>query len=143
MARRTKQRFPARREVYLDTSAFIAFLDRSDSYHDVFRHLFAAPPALATSTLVIAEGHGWFLRRYDRRRAMQFLAFIEMLPALTVLAFDEAELAKVRRMLMKFDDQNLTLADAHGLVVMQERRISICWSTDRHMGLTGAGMPVT
>lgn len=142
MARRTKQRLPARREVYLDTSAFIAFLDRSDSYHDVFRHLFAAPPALSTSTLVVAEGHGWFLRRYDRRRAMQFLAFIDALPALTIHVFDASELSKVRRVLMKFDDRNLTLADAHGLVVMRQYRISTCWSTDRHMGLTGARMPV-
>jgi predicted nucleic acid-binding protein len=143
MARKTKPRSPARREAYLDTSAFIAFLDRSDSYHDVFRHLFAAPPALSTSALVITEGHGWFLRRYDRRRAMQFLAFIELLPHLTVHAFDAAELSKVRRILVKFDAQNLTLADAHGLVVMHERRISVCWSTDRHMSLTGAGLPVT
>jgi predicted nucleic acid-binding protein len=143
MARRTEQPPRARREAYLDTSAFIAFLDRSDSYHDVFRHLFAAPPSLATSTLVIAEGHGWFLRRYDRRRAMQFLAFVDTLPHLTVHTFEQAELAKSRRILMKFDDWNLTLADAHGLVVMQERRISLCWSTDRHMSLTGAGLPVT
>jgi len=143
MAQKTRRHQPARREVWLDTSAFIAFLDRSDSYHDVFRQLFAAPPPLSTSTLVIAEGHGWFLRRYDRRRAMQFLAFIDMLPHLTVHTFDGPELSKVRRMLMKFDDQNLTLADAHGLVVMQERRISACWSTDRHMSLTGAGLPVT
>jgi hypothetical protein len=32
---------------------------------------------------------------------------------------------------------NLTLADAHGLVVMAGRPIGACWSTDRHMGLTG------
>jgi len=36
-----------------------------------------------------------------------------------------------------FGDQVLTLADAHGLVVMAGRRIGACWSTDRHMGLTG------
>jgi hypothetical protein len=32
---------------------------------------------MVTSSLVIAEGHGWFLRRYDHNRAAQFLAFIE------------------------------------------------------------------
>ena len=61
MARRT--------EAYVDTSAFIAFLDRSDSYHVLFRRLFSDPPALATSSLVVAEGHGWFLKRYDGARA--------------------------------------------------------------------------
>ena len=86
-----------------------------------------------TSALVIAEGHGWFLR-YGRHRATEFLAFLEALPGLTVQAFDAAELKKVRRTLARFGDQSLTLADAHGLVIMQDRRNAICWSTDRHLG---------
>ena len=78
-------------EAYVDTSALIAFLDRSDSYHPLFRRLFSDPPKLTTSALVIAEGHGWFLRRYDRHRAIQFLAFIGTLPGLTIRAFDAAD----------------------------------------------------
>lgn len=127
----------SRPEVYVDTSAFIAFLDRSDSYHLSFRRLFADPPPLVTSALVIAEGHGWFLRRYDRHRAGQFLGFIETLPALAIKAFDGVELASVRSMLSRFGDQNLTLADAHGLEIMGRRRCGTCWATDRHLGLTG------
>jgi predicted nucleic acid-binding protein len=121
----------------------IAFLDRSDSYHLIFKRLFASPPPLVTSALVIAEGHGWFLRRYDRHRAAQFLVFVEALPALTVQAFDEAELSKIHRMLTRFGDQDLTLADAHGLVMMTDRRSVICWSTDRHLGLTGVKLATT
>lgn len=136
MARRTESR-QSHREAYLDTSAFIAFLDRSDSYHQTFKRMFAAPPAIVTSALVIAEGHGWFLRRYDRHRAMQFLAFIDALPGLIVQAFDAGELEKVRRLLMTFGDQSLTLADAHGLAIMKDRRTAVCWSTDRHLTLTG------
>ena len=71
-----------RTECYVDTSALIAFMDRSDSHHPLFRQLFFKPPALVTSALVIAEGHGWFLRRYDQPRAVQFLAFIDALPNL-------------------------------------------------------------
>jgi predicted nucleic acid-binding protein len=113
------------------------------SYHLTFKRLFAAPPALATSSLATAEGHGWFLRRYDRHRATQFLAFVEALPALAIQAFDAAELIKARAVLTRFDDRNLTLADAHGLVIMNDRRSTACWSTDRHMGLTGAALAVT
>jgi predicted nucleic acid-binding protein len=43
-------------EPYVDTSALIAFLDRSDSYHPLFRRLFASPPPLVTSALVIQVG---------------------------------------------------------------------------------------
>lgn len=130
-------------EAYVDTSALIAFLDRSDSYHPLFRRLFANPPALVTSALVIAEGHGWFLRRYDRTRALQFLDFIDDLTVLTVAPFDSDELSKAARLAKKFGDQSLTLADAHGLAIMHERRISTCWSTDRHLGLTGAKLAIS
>ncbi len=134
MARRT--------ECYVDTSALIAFLDRSDSHHPLFRTLFSTPPPLVASALVVAEGHGWFLRRYDQQRAIQFLGFIRELPALTILAFGEAEMVKAGRLIKKFSDQALTLADAHGLAVMSEHRITTCWSTDRHMRLTGAELVI-
>ena len=131
-----------RTECYVDTSAFIAFLDRSDSYHALFRRLFSAPPTLCTSALVVAEGHGWFLRRYDGQRAAQFLAFIEALPGLTLRGFDASELAKTRAVVKEFHDQDLTLADAHGLAIMRELRIGCCWSTDRHLGLDGVPLVI-
>jgi predicted nucleic acid-binding protein len=124
-------------ESYVDTSAFIAFLDRSDSYHSSFKQLFSAPPTLITSALVIAEGHGWFLRRYDQRRAISFLNFIQALP-IRITGFDELELEKAHAFVKKVADQKLTLADAHGLAIMKAQRIAICWSTDRNLGLTGA-----
>ena len=128
---------PRKTECYADTAAFIAFLDRSDSHHTLFRRLFSDPPPLATSALVLAEGHGWFLRRYDQRRALDFLNFVDELPALAIEAFDLDALKQSKKLLKKFNDQMLTLADAHGLAVMAGRRIGACWSTDRHMGLTG------
>jgi predicted nucleic acid-binding protein len=129
-------------ECYVDTSALIAFLDRSDSHHPLFRRLFADPPPLVTSALVVAEGHGWFLRRYDRDRAIQFLTFLAELQPLTVLPFGDPELGKTARVVRKYRDQALTLADAHGLQIMEERRIGGCWSTDRHLGLTGANLAI-
>jgi predicted nucleic acid-binding protein len=136
------QRTSRAREAYVDTSALIAFLDRSDSYHSLFRRLFSAPPLLVTSALVVAEGHGWFLRRYDQQRAIQFLSFLEEFPAMFVQPFDPDELAATSRLIRRFSDQRLTLADAHGLLIMQERRVSVCWSTDRHLGLTGVSLAV-
>lgn len=125
-------------DAYADTAAFIAFLDKSDSYHRLFLRLFSDPPPLVTSALVLAEGHGWFLRRYDQRRALEFLNFVDALPALTIEACDADAVTRSTKLLKKFGDQKLTLADAHGLAVMSSRRIVSCWSTDRHMALTGA-----
>ena len=125
-------------DAYVDTSALIAALDRSDSFHPVFAQLFSEPPRLVTSALVVAEGHGWFLRRYDQRRAMQFLNFIQELAGLDICPFDQQEFTSTLPVVKKFSDQKLTLADAHGLSILTTRRIKTCWSTDRHLGLTGA-----
>lgn len=129
-------------DCYVDTSALIAFLDKSDFYHPLFRRLFSAPPPLRTSALVITEGHGWFLRRYNQQRAIQFLAFIDALPRLVVERFDRDGLTRVAEVVKKYSDQPLTLADAHGIAVMKDRRISVCWSTDRHLTLGGASLVI-
>lgn len=129
-------------EAYVDTSALIALIDRSDTYHALFRQLFAAPPRLATTSLVIAEGHGWFLRRYDRFRALQFMAMIEDMTPLTVFAVGLAEISEATAILRKYKDQDLTLADAAGLHLMAARKLRLCWSTDFHLGLTGATLVI-
>lgn len=129
-------------DAYVDTSALIAFADRSDSHHLLFKRLFATPPPLATSALVVAEGHGWFLRRYDRTRALQFLAMVEDMKPLSILPVDRPELAAGTALLRRFSDQDLTIADAVGLHLMSARRIKSCWSTDWHLGLTGVPLVI-
>lgn len=129
-------------EAYVDTSALIAFADRSDTHHPLFRRLFAEPPPLVTSTLVIAEGHGWFLRRYDRTRALQFLSMIEAMSPLHIAHVGIDEQQEAGKVLRRFGDQDLTLADAVGLYLMRSRHITSCWSTDYHLGLTGVPLVV-
>lgn len=129
-------------EAYVDTSALIAFADRSDTYHPLFRRLFSAPPGLLTSSLVIAEGHAWFLRRYDATRGLQFMAMIEQMPFLSIAAVGQPEVDSATPLLRKYADQSLTLADAVGLALMRQGGVRSCWSTDRHLGLTGVRLVV-
>jgi predicted nucleic acid-binding protein len=133
--RSTKSSTAKRNEAYVDTSALIAFADRSDSYHALFRRLFADPPPLVTTPLVVAEGHGWFLKRYDIARGLQFLSMVEVMP-LEILSIGRAEQRAATTLLRKYSDQDLTLTDATGLYVMTLRRIRSCWSTDFHLGMT-------
>jgi predicted nucleic acid-binding protein len=95
-----------------------------------------------TTTLVIAEGHAWFLRRYDRTRALQFLAMVEDMTPLVVAPVGPKEQAAATIMLRRFADQDLTMTDAAGLCLMRTRRIKSCWSTDFHLGLTGVPLVI-
>src|SRR5262245_58125265 len=106
-------------EGYVDTSALIAFVDRSDTWHSLFRRLFSDPPSIFTTTLVVAEAHAWFLRRYDPARALGFLAMIESLEPLHIVATGKAELESGARLIRRFSDQDLTLTDAIGLHLMK------------------------
>jgi predicted nucleic acid-binding protein len=131
-----------RTEAYVDTSALVALADRSDTHHARFRQLFSAPPPLVSTPLVIAEGHGWFLKRYDRTRALQFLAMVEDMAPLRIVAVGEREQREGVALLRKFADQDLTLVDAVGLFLMRERKTASCWSTDFHLGLTGVPLVI-
>ncbi|HUO83659.1 MAG TPA: PIN domain-containing protein [Thermoanaerobaculia bacterium] len=126
-----------RTDAYVDTSALIAFADRSDTHHPLFVRAFSNPPRLVTTSLVIAEGHGWFLRRFDVQRALQFLALIDSMAALEICPVGAAEIEAGSAILRDFSDQKLTLTDAAGLHLMKVRRMRVCWSTDFHLGLTG------
>ena len=132
-----------RNDVYVDTSALIAFADASDSHNPLFRRLFSAPPVgLFTSSMVVTEGHGWFLKRFDRIRALHFIAMIEEMTFLEIASAGQAELEGAAAMLRKFGDQDLTLVDAMGLHLLQARGSKSCWSTDRHLGLTGVSLVI-
>lgn len=129
-------------EVYVDTSAFIAFTDGSDTYHPLFYRLFADPPRLVTTSLVISEGHGWFLKRYDITRTLQFMSFIDSAFMLTIVEVGKQDIISATSFLWKYSDHKLTLTDALGLNIMEERKITSCWSTDFHMGLTGVPLAI-
>ena len=129
-------------EAYVDTSALIALADQSDSFHPLFRRLFSEAASLITTTLVVAEGHGWFLRRFDVPRALQFLAMVELMRPLRILAVGSAQQRAGADFLRRFPDQRLTLVDAVGLHFMEKQRVNTCWSTDFHLGLTGVPLVI-
>lgn len=133
---------PQSLEAYVDTSGLIAFADRSDTWHALFCRLFSDPPRLITSPLVIAEGHGWFLKRYDRTKALQFLAMVESISALRLIPIDQRDIEAATKLMRRFSDQDLTIVDAVGLHAMDTRKTGVCWSTDRHLGITGARLAI-
>lgn len=132
----------SRAEAYVDTSALIAFTDQSDTHHPLFRRLLADPPALVTTSLVVAEGHAWFLRRFDSPKALQFLGLIEEMKPLQLAPVGAREQRAAASILRRFSDQDLTLVDAVGLHLMQEHRSRSCWSTDRHLALMGVPLVI-
>jgi len=127
------------REVFLDSGAFIAFLDRSDACHEVVVSLFADPPARwSTSVLVAAETYGFFLHRLGEEAARTFRLLLASLEGLRLLPADEKHHAATLRVLDRLRGSRLTYVDASSLAYLKTRRIRTVWSTDHHLGLEGA-----
>jgi len=67
---------------------------------------------------------------------------VEIMTPLHVVSVGQSEQRAAARILRKYSDQELTMADAMGLHLMTERRITSCWSTDRHLGLSGVKLVI-
>lgn len=128
-------------EVFVDSGAFVAFLDRSDGQHQAAANLFANPPTqLITSGLVVAESYGWFLHRLGEPAARIFRSFLDDLEGLTILDTDAGHRAAVWRKLDELRGTKLTFVDASALVWLKERGVSTVWGTDFDLGVEGAAV---
>ena len=127
------------RQVFIDSGAFIAFLDRSDRLHREVVALFARRPRRwSTSALVMAETYGWFLHRLGEDAARTFLLLTAELPRLVVQGVDDRHRAAVDRKLETLRGTKLTYVDASSLVWMASKRITTVWGTDHHLSIEGA-----
>lgn len=127
--------------MFLDTGIFMAFLDRSDGYHDAAVAPFSRPPRRWYSSFgVVAEAYGWFLHRLGEDAARTFRLALEALPRFEILALDSAHHTAVIRKLDRLRGYKLTYVDASSLVFLEARQIRVVWGTDRHLALEGASV---
>ncbi len=125
--------------VFLDSGIFIALMSRQDRWHDQAVALFTgAVPAWHTSVLVLSETYSWFLHRMGEEQARAFRGLIDNLKGLKILDATQAHHADVARTLDKFRGTKLTYVDASSLVHLEQKKIKTVWSTDHHLGLSGA-----
>lgn len=128
-----------RDQAFLDTGAFVAFLDRSDNQHTRAKALFARPPArLTTSILVLSESYGWFLHKLGEPAARRFRRLLDDLPNLRILGADDDHRQAVGKKLDHLRGTKLTFVDASSLVLLEETGITTVWGTDYDLAVEGA-----
>lgn len=123
----------------VDSGAFISFLDRSARNHAAVRSLFRdPPPALCTTSLVVAETYGWFLHRLGEEPARRFRLFLRDLRRLEIVDTGPAQRDATVARLERWRGHKLTWVDAASLVVIEHRDLHVVWGTDRDLALEGA-----
>jgi len=125
--------------VFLDSGIFIALMSRKDRWHEQAVALFGGPtPKWITSVLVVSETYTWFLHRLGEDQARTFRQFIDHLDGLRVLGVKWEHHGAVVRILDQFRGAKLSYTDASTLAHLEQHQIRLVWSTDYHLGLSGA-----
>lgn len=97
-----------------------------------------ATPKWSTSILAVSETYTWFLHRMGEEQARTFRQLIDNLSALQILDATRDHHTAVIRMLDRYRGAKLSYTDASSLVHLEKRKIKQVWSTDHHLGLSGA-----
>lgn len=117
----------------------MAILVRRDQHHAQALELFSRSGIrYVTSHLVFSESYSWFLHRHGEEAARNFRAFVGALKGLDILPSSAAGHDNTLRMLDRFRGAKLTYVDGSSLSIIERRSIGRVWSTDHHLGLTGA-----
>jgi predicted nucleic acid-binding protein len=132
------------RRVFIDTSAWIALMNRRDRHHeqsaDFFRSL---GPSIRWITTwgIVAETYTWLRYHVSYRAGEHWLqeeAVLRDERRLEVIFPTASSEAGTRRNLSRFADQNLSYVDALSLYVVQsDRSIDAAFAFDHHLALTG------
>lgn len=125
--------------VFLDSGIFIALMSRKDRWHERAVALFGGPtPKWLTSILVVSETYTWFLHRMGEEQARTFRQLVDNLQGLRLLDATQEHHAAVVRILDQYRGTKLSYTDASSLAHLAQRKIRRVWSTDHHLGISGA-----
>jgi uncharacterized protein len=127
--------------VFVDSSAWIAFLSARDQNHDeadlIFRAVIGRRDQLLTTNLVIAEVHRLILHRVGIRAAATALTRVSSSQRVRILYPSAAHDVAARRWLERLSDQVITYTDATSFAVMEAERCAQVATFDRDFTIAG------
>lgn len=133
-------------KAFVDTGVWFAYLVRGDQYHgeavQIMIELQDAGALLVTTELVISETYTLLMRKLGVKAALNFLEIIEtqVEAGFTGIRWaDWAVIKEAHRILDKYRDHSISLADAVSASIVKLLGIPVIATFDRHfkiMGLT-------
>ena len=132
------------REVFVDTSAWIAVSDAGDKYHSAartaYQRIISERRTFLTTNLIIAEAYIIIRRTGGQAQAMRLLRSLRGSPRLHKVWSDASLESRAEEILEKHTDQEFSYTDAVSFVVMQEHGIEEAFTFDRHFATMGFRM---
>ncbi len=127
--------------IFIDTSAWVAVADASESSHEVvipiYKQLLKSASKLITTDLVIAESQILLRRRLGVDAANLFLDSTNHSPSIEIVFLDQEMEVAAKKVLEKFSDQELSFTDAVSFTIMKSRKIRTAFTLDKHFAIAG------
>jgi predicted nucleic acid-binding protein len=126
----------------IDTGAFYALTDESDSHHQdaatILGQLARGGTRLFTTNLVLAETHALIVARLRRADiACEFLNGIYSSQSMTIVRVTERDEHRARDILNHARDKLYSFTDVTSFVVMERLRITAAFTFDRNFAQYG------
>ncbi len=128
-------------EVFVDTAAWIALLDESDSLHkkanEVLDRLSERKSRLVTTEFILLELGDGFSAVGKREKALKFIEELRELEILRIIPATQDLLSQGWELYTNRPDKNWQVTDCISFVVMKKENISIAFTSDRHFEQSG------
>jgi len=128
-------------DIFVDTSAWIALVDKDDSHHkeaaSSYPLLLKNHRNLITSNFVIAETYIIILNELGHKLAIDFLEKLKASPRILKIYSNEDIEAEAEPILVKYSDQDFSYTDAVSFVIMKRQKIRKAFSFDKHFVIAG------
>jgi len=124
------------REIFVDSSAWIAVADKSDNYHaraaEIYPRLLTNYQRLITTNIVVAEVYVVLRVELGHSAATAFLDSVRDSPRIEKIYSTRAVEEQAEAILRKYADQDFSYADAVSFAVMKARGIKEAFAFDKH-----------
>jgi predicted nucleic acid-binding protein len=130
-----------KRKVFVDTSAWLALINKSDAVHQKTRKvrdaLLKDNNEFVVTNYVMVEIANALCRVPHKETAVKLINFIEMTENIQVVEIDKEIFKEAWRVYSTHLDKDWSLTDCTSFEVMKERRITEAFITDKHFEQAG------
>ncbi len=130
-----------KRKVFVDTSAWLALVNKSDAAHQKAKKvrdaLLKDQIQFVVTNYVMVEIANALCRIPHRETAVKLINFIEMTENIQIVEIDKEIYKEAWRVYSTYLDKEWSLTDCTSFEVMRARRITEAFTTDKHFEQAG------
>lgn len=116
---------------FIDTSAFLALVNKKDQFHQSAKGFLTSNPRVITSSWVIEEFIAHLHARYGLTVAKKGVSYLQNAPHLTVEFVSSVRLKRTFDLFLQKGSRAVSIVDVSNVIIMNELGVSRIFAFDR------------